>query len=129
MNHGTIMSALMTIVDELSGKSEVATNVYSGDDKRRFAPVSIETDSDESHDTPLDVMVPPLQQKLELLKKSVGVDNVFDTSGGCPASCDCEACSATDIDYEDEMKIIRNNAGINPNVTAIMALSDDEPLD
>lgn len=68
---------------------------------------------------PLDTMVPPLQQKLELLKRSVGIDNVFD---------------GTNIDKTDdhggkELEIIKKHAGINPNTTAIMALSDDEPLD
>jgi hypothetical protein len=32
-----------------------------------------EVDSDET-----DVMVPPLQQKIELLKKNAGLDNVYD---------------------------------------------------
>jgi hypothetical protein len=58
------------------------------------------------------VMVPPLQQKLELLKKAVGVPSAFDQDGnGAP----------------DELDVIKKNAGINPAVVHVA--SDDEPLD
>jgi hypothetical protein len=58
------------------------------------------------------VMIPPLQQKLELLKKGVGVPSAFDQDGnGVP----------------DELDAIRKNAGLNQAVVHIA--SDDEPLD
>lgn len=41
------------------------------------------------------VMVPPLQTKIELLKKSVGVDNVYDQD-----------------EDENELAILKKNAGI-----------------
>lgn len=50
-------------------------------------PVNIKINGDgdpeitTDQDTPVDElgdMVPPLQQKLELMKKSVGVDNIYD---------------------------------------------------
>lgn len=121
MDNQSIMTALMTIIDKLSGNSDVATNVYPGDDTRRFAPVTIQSTETED-EPPLDTMVPPLQQKLELLKKSVGVDNIFD---GCDDDCDCDCCSGE----EDELDLIRRHAGVIPNTTAIMAMTDDEPLD
>ena len=38
----------------------------------------IENDGEpEASETP-DVMVPPLQQKIEILKKSQGIDNIYD---------------------------------------------------
>jgi hypothetical protein len=38
----------------------------------------VSTSDEEQNDGDLGKFVPPLQQKIELLKKSAGVDNVFD---------------------------------------------------
>lgn len=65
----------------------------------------------ENQPEPDDVYLPPLQAKLELLKKAVGVDNVYDESN----------------DQEDELDNLRRAAGINPG--AIQELTNDEPLD
>jgi len=72
--------------------------------------------SSEHDQQPDDVFVPPLQLKLELLKKATGVDSIYD-----------------DEDDEDEqhsyneLAAIRRNAGIDPVV--LDALGDDEPLE
>jgi hypothetical protein len=55
--------------------------------------------------------VPPLQAKLEILKKSVGMDNVYGDDGQ---------------EQEDELSRMRHMAGLNP---AQQEASDDEPLD
>lgn len=55
----------------------------------------------------LGVMVPPLQQKLEILKKSQGMENVYDEE---PA---------------DELDLIKRNAGI----AVITAAEEDEPFE
>jgi hypothetical protein len=55
------------------------------------------------------VFMAPNQQKLELLKKGVGVKSEFDDEGS------------------NELDAIKKNAGINPAV--IHAASDDEPLE
>jgi hypothetical protein len=66
---------------------------------------------------PDDIFIPPLQLKLELLKKATGVENVYD-----------EPDSEDEIAHSyDELNHIKRNAGIN--VVAIDALGDDEPLD
>ena len=60
--------------------------------------------------TPTDdigVMVPPLQQKIEILKKSQGMENVYDEQ---PA---------------DELDLIKRNAGI----AVITAAEEDEPFE
>lgn len=66
---------------------------------------------------PDDIFIPPLQLKLELLKKATGVENVYDE----PDAEDEEQYSY------DELAQIKRNAGIN--VVAIDGLGDDEPLD
>lgn len=55
-------------------------------------------------------MVAPLQQKLELLKRAVGVDNMYDSD-----------------QQEDELDQILKIAGV-PTAT-IFDAGDDEPLD
>jgi hypothetical protein len=66
---------------------------------------------------PDDIMIPPLQLKIELLKKATGVENVYDE----PDSED------EDQHSYDELEHIKRNAGIS--VVALDALGDDEPLD
>lgn len=66
---------------------------------------------------PDDIMIPPLQLKIELLKKATGVENVYD---------DPENQEDGSYSY-DELDHIKRNAGIN--VVALDALGDDEPLD
>ena len=53
--------------------------------------------------------MPPNQQKLELLKKGVGVESEFDDEG------------------DAELDAVKRNAGISPAVVHIA--SDDEPLE
>jgi hypothetical protein len=53
--------------------------------------------------------MPPNQQKLELLKKGVGVDSEFDDEG------------------DAELDAVKRNAGVSPAVVHIA--SDDEPLE
>lgn len=58
----------------------------------------------------LGVMVPPLQQKMELHKKAHGLDNVYD--------------QANDIE-PDELVVIKRNAGI----ASITSPDEDEPFE
>jgi hypothetical protein len=60
----------------------------------------------------LDKFTPPLQQKMELLKKAVGVPSEFDGVGDEEGS-----------GPEDEISIMRKNAGMNPVVAS--AATDD----
>ena len=67
-------------------------------------------DTDEVEDTADEqpVMMPPQTQKLELLKKAVGVESAYDEAPE-------EECQ--------EIATLRRNAGVNPSV--IDALGDD----
>jgi hypothetical protein len=69
-----------------------------------------------------DVMVPPLQLKLELLKRAVNVNNIYD---------DQRADEVTSND-EDPLAAIKRNAGISSGgMTAVIhgIAGADEPLD
>ena len=75
-----------------------------------------EQEIDPAHDVPQATenpvtMVPPLQQKLELLKKSVGVDSVFD--------------NGSDSNNHDELDDIKKLTGI----PSVMIQMDDTDLD
>jgi hypothetical protein len=68
------------------------------------------------------VLVPPLQAKIELLKKAVNVDSIYDKTG---EDSDMTGYGADNED--DELDQIRKLSGINPVVTDEAA--SDEPLD
>jgi hypothetical protein len=58
------------------------------------------------------IMVPPLQQKMELLKKISGVDSVYDHG------------ESSEESQEDELSIIKRNAGI-PMLTMVASEDND----
>lgn len=73
-------------------------------------------------------MVPPLQQKLDLMKKLAGVevpetDIAIGGEEACCPECGCEPCECD----QDELSIMRQNAGIKPVVMAIA--DEDEPFE
>jgi hypothetical protein len=74
---------------------------------------------------PEDLFLPPLQQKQELLKKAVGVENVYDD--GQPANPSDENAEAPTPEEEDLLDRIKRMAGVP--VAAIQELSNDEVLD
>lgn len=125
MKSSEILGALRDLVDKISSSEEtVAVNQYPADTTKRFVPVTINPSPADmprpDEEPPLDTMVPPLQQKMELLKRAVDIDNVFDGT-----SIDKNANGQDE--YKQELGSITKNAGIP--TAAIMALSDDEPLD
>lgn len=72
-----------------------------------LTPVEVErTDQDEVDSGHY---IPPLQQKLELLKKAVNVPSAFDNNDNAP----------------DDLDIIKKNAGINPAVIHIASEDND----
>jgi hypothetical protein len=77
---------------------------------------------------PEDTFLPPLQMKLELLKKAVGVENIYDSEHD---SQDPEASNhkttPMEPDEQDELNRMRRAAGISAMINT--ELSDDEPLD
>lgn len=100
MNASELLRKFADLIDQHSDDSVSQKPV--------FTPVKV----DNTDDTEVTTMISPLQQKMELLKKSVGLDNVYDNE---------------DEEETDELEIIKKNAGMNP--TAIQFISADEPLD
>jgi hypothetical protein len=91
MNLSDILRELIDKLENLetgTGTDDTADTIDTGDDQP--------------------VMMPPQTQKLELLKKAVGVESEFD--------------DAEDMEC-DEITQIRKNAGINPAV--ISSMGDD----
>lgn len=74
--------------------------------------------ADNTDDTDKTTMVPPLQQKMEILKKSVGVDNEFDQG--------FDQIDAAQDDSDAELTVIKRSAGLTP---AQQEAANDEPLD
>jgi hypothetical protein len=83
-------------------------------------------DSNGEAEQPDGVMIPPLQLKIELLKKAVDVDNVYDHTAELDAYDAEQEIPDTPI-HEDEIVTLRRTAGLNPAV--IQELANDEPLD
>lgn len=74
---------------------------------------------------PEDVFLPPLQQKQELLKKAVGVDNIYDDG---TASDQIESEQMESDDNEEDLVLrIKRLSGIP--VAAVQELSNDDIVD
>ena len=78
-------------------------------------------DVDNTDNTESGMFVPPLQAKLELLKKAVNVDSIYDEHG------EDSDLTGHGADNEDELDQLRKLSGIN--VVAVDEAGSDEPLD
>jgi hypothetical protein len=74
---------------------------------------------------PEELFIPPLQQKQELLKKAVGVENIYDD--GRPGDAADENAEAPTPEEEDLLQRIKRMAGVP--VAAVQELSNDEVFD
>lgn len=68
-------------------------------------------------DTPTDKFLPPLQLKIELLKKASGVESIYDE--GNESEDDRK-------EYLEMLQQLRKNAGMTP---LALELQDEDPLD
>jgi hypothetical protein len=122
MNIAEILRKLADVVDgqTTGGSATAITNRPGADSEPVAAP---EPEGGEDHAViNVKPMVPPLQQKLELMKRMAGVEGEEDTCPHCHANpCECEHES------ENEMAILKRNAGITPLTIAIA--DEDEPFE
>ena len=104
----------MKITDLLRNLADKLDSIENGsgqDDLEPAEPKDFAQPEQDNDDAP-GAMIPPLQQKLELLKKAVDVPSIFDQD---------------DNGVPDELDAIKKNAGVNPAIIHIA--SDTEPLD
>ena len=138
-----IADILRTIADNLHNMENNSDTNNSGVNQGMVAtPVLInrglsfdDADQDSTDKTPSgndkapeDLFLPPLQQKQELLKKAVGVENVYDDGNPVEQEQDNsteDADSATP--NQDDLGRIKQLAGVP--VAAVQELSDDEVFD
>jgi hypothetical protein len=121
MNIAEILRKLADTVDSHSAPAQqpVVININNGQPEAEI------TDTVSGEPSQADgIMIPPLQAKLELVKKMAGEESAYDTVSGCDEcgseSCECDSGS-------DEMAIMKRNAGLSP-LTAIVA-DEDEPFE
>lgn len=133
MKPSEILNALVDLASKISASEkskEMAVNAYPAE--KRFVPVKVANTpaevTEKDKELPLDTMVPPLQQKIELMKRAVDVDNAFD---GTPIDKLAQPQQqTTDNGTTTEISIIIKNAGLNPaKKLAVNVLGDDGPLD
>lgn len=85
-------------------------------------------DTTSNDKEPEDLFVPPLQQKMELLKKAVGVENIYDD--GRPGDQGNENVNAPTPEEEEALAKLMQRAGVyNRNAAVMQELTNDEPLD
>lgn len=106
MKTSEILRKMADIIDQQTDGEGRPTNSTT---HAHLEPVEVDN-VDNSETT---VSIPPLQAKLELLKKSEGLPNAYDSDD----ECEC-----------DELAVIKNNAGINTMAKHEMA-DDDGPFE
>ena len=102
----------MKITDLLRSLADKLDTIENGSGQDQPAEPKDFAQPEQDDDNAQAVMIPPLQQKLELLKKAVDVPNIFDQD---------------DNGVPDELDAIKKNAGVNQAVIHIA--SDNDPMD
>jgi len=123
MNMAEILRKLADVVDGQQPGSETKITNRPGADSEPMAAPKPEGGEDHAVIN-VKSMTPPLQQKLDLMKQLAGVDNNEDGEEPCE-ECGCAPCECED--GEDEMEIMKRNAGLAPTVVAIA--DEDEPFE
>lgn len=109
-----IAEILRKLADTVDGGSQDTSRPTNSMPHAELTSVEV----DNTDNTEATVAIPPLQAKLELLKKSMGMDSAYDQE----CSCGCDPCECDQA--PDELAIIKQNAGI-PFI-AVQEMSDDD---
>jgi hypothetical protein len=107
MNIAEILRKLADTVDGVESADRPTNSVQHAE----LAPVEVDTTDNTESST----QIPPLQAKLELLKKSMGMDNAYDEATPCDSAEDAE------------LALIKQRAGVP--VIAVQEMADDEPTE
>lgn len=103
MKLADIMRDIADLIDQKMGQQGADGENQDGPSQNRLEPVDVEKPQEEEQPK----MVPPLQAKLEILKKSEGLPNVYDNQ------------------ENDELTAIKKNAGLT---TAQKEASEDNDI-
>lgn len=115
----------MKVNDILQQLANFVNNQHSA--KEPGSDVQTNAEGQELAKEPEDLFVPPLQQKIELLKKAVGVENIYDEDQEARVAEE-EAAKQVTPEEEDELARMKRAAGI-PAAAVIQELSNDEVFD
>jgi hypothetical protein len=115
----------MKVNDILQQLADFVNNRHSAQEPEHNVQHNVQ--GQELAQQPEDLFVPPLQQKIELLKKAVGVENIYDEDQQARAEEEAEAKMPT-IEEEDALARMKRAAGI-PSAAVVQELSNDEVLD
>ena len=107
MKASEILRKLADVMDQYSSEAAPANSVPHAE----LEPVEVDNTDNAETSTP----IPPLQAKIELLKKSQGMDNAYDQVTPCDSAEDAE------------LALIKQRAGVP--VIAIQDMVDDEPFE
>jgi hypothetical protein len=110
MNISELLRGLADTLDSIAGGQEPEQNNTANFLQQTKATQTINQQQSADASDELGEFMPPLQAKLELLKKAVDVPNYYDEAGN-----------------PDELVAIKRNAGINP--VALDELANDEPFE
>lgn len=109
---------LRSIADMIDKADPAADAVNQSPNQAQLTVVSKPADPEPEHDPSPDMtvntMVSPLQQKMELLKKAVGVDSIFDTG--------------EENAEPDQLAVIRSLAGMNPAAVVQHVAGEDNDI-
>lgn len=111
----------MNLTDVIKNFADFLNQVEQGKDTSPNQAELTQVDVEHPDNSDSVVMIPPLQQKLELLKKSVGVDSAFDGH-----SAGEEVPSSLELDELDRIKKI---AGINLPTAVIQVAGEDSDIE
>lgn len=118
------------IIRHIADITDLATELEPGEEQGVYSPVpaqmepvpqqpDVEPNNDDSND---EIMVPPLQQKHELLKKATGVENNTDQFANDEVD--------PEDPNEDDLKKLAGIKDPNPAAMPILSISHDfEPVD
>lgn len=138
MKIGEILRKIADAVDQENGITPGATPDDRLQNPAELVAVQVSPDrmnpvetpdglSDEG--LPDQLYVPPLQQKLELLKRAVDIPNVFDRAEEIQDRLEAENNIPTPSEL-DELEQLKKSAGMPYREAAVMQeLTNDEPLD
>lgn len=127
MKIADILRTLASNLDRVEGCATSGQMVGVAADQQPESSPNGTTPSGNEED-PKGVFLPPLQQKQELLKKAVGVENVYD-DGNPEHQHEVEKQQDTEYQTTGDQSIDRIKKLSGIPVVAITGLGDDEPLE